>query len=220
MQKASELLDFQSLKRDKVAWIRRPTGGRAVLHDNDITYSCIFSGTIGSMGKNVMETYGIISKCFVTGLEKLGITCNSNDSFDELRETKREIKLPCFLAPNRKEIMINNRKLVGSAQKRSADAILQHGSIPFTDAYRMLPDYLQLSEEQRKVQKELLAAKSICVREIDPEIKLSDARRALMEGFKESLPFEAIDKPWTDEEIEKIDALANSKEFKIQWLRE
>jgi lipoyl(octanoyl) transferase len=220
MQKASEILELQSLKRDGVAWIRRPTGGRAVLHDNDITYSCIFPNSIASMGKNVMETYEIISKCLMSGLENAGIKCNSIDSFDALRETRREIKLPCFLAPNRKEIMVNGKKLIGSAQKRIANAVLQHGSIPMTDAYRKLPDYLQLSDEQRKIQKELLKSKSICVKEIDPLLQPGDARRALIKGFMTSLPIETIEKPWTEEEREKIAELANSKEFRKQWMGE
>jgi lipoate-protein ligase A len=218
MQKATDLLDFQSLKRDGVAWIKRPTGGRAVLHDHDITYSCIFPVSAASMGKNVMETYSIISKCLMAGLENAGIKCNSIDSFSNLREARREIKLPCFLAPNRREIMANGKKLIGSAQKRIADAVLQHGSIPITDAYRRLPNYLQLSETQRKIQKELLAQKSICLKEIDPVLKLPNMRKALIKGFTTSLPFEAIEKPWTDEEIEKIVAMAKSKEFRKQWM--
>jgi|WetSurMetagenome_2_1015567.scaffolds.fasta_scaffold96150_2 lipoyl(octanoyl) transferase len=217
MQKAPELLNFEQLNKDRKSWIRRPTGGRAVLHEEDITYSCIFPNSMPSMGKSVIETYAIISKCLTAGLEKARIRCNSHDSFDDLRDTMREVKLPCFLAPNRKEIMVNGRKLVGSAQKRIDLGVLQHGSIPFTDAYRRLPDYLQLSNEQRDIQKGLLASKSICLKEIDPGIKLVDVRRALIKGFVESLPVEAIEKPWTDEEIKKIEALANSEEFRNQW---
>ena len=92
-----------------------------------------------------METYRIISRCLMGGLNDVGIQCVSCDSTNALRETKREMKLPCFLAPNRNEIMVDGKKLVGSAQKRTAEAILQHGSIPLTSAYRNLPDYLKLS---------------------------------------------------------------------------
>ena len=220
MQKASQLLDFQSLNRDGMSWIRRPTGGRTVLHHHDITYSCIFPNSILSMGKTILESYSIISQCLIAGLKHAGIQCNSNDSFDDLKKTNREIKLPCFLAPNRKEIMVIGKKLIGSAQKRIANAVLQHGSIPITDAYRRLPEYLLLSDEQKKIQKELLVKKSTCLKEIDPKIKLPETRQALIKGFVESLPFESIEKPWTDEEIEKIEALADSKEFRERWMEE
>ena len=116
--------------------------------------------------------------------------------------------------------MVIGKKLIGSAQKRIANAVLQHGSIPITDAYRRLPDYLLLSDEQKKIQKELLVKKSTCLKEIDPKIKLPETRQALIKGFVESLPFESIEKPWTDEEIEKIEALADSKEFRERWMEE
>jgi lipoyl(octanoyl) transferase len=218
MQKASEILDEASLRKDGVAWIRRPTGGRAVLHDNDITYSCIFPGSIVAMGKNVMETYSIISRCLMAGLIMCGVQCDSHDSFDQFRETKREIKLPCFLAPNRKEIMAKGKKLVGSAQKRSSQAVLQHGSIPISDAYRKLPDYLLLPDAQRKAQKELLASKSVYLKEIEPTLEIAKVRKAIIKGFATSLPFETIEKSWTKEEIERIKVIAQSEDFRNQWM--
>jgi lipoyl(octanoyl) transferase len=220
MQKASALFDRERLARDGVAWIRRPTGGRAVLHEADITYSCVFPAQAEGMGKTVMETYGVISRCLMAGFERLGIECDSHDSGVELREAGREIKLPCFLAPNRREIMVRGRKLAGSAQKRSADAVLQHGSIPFTPAYRRLPEYLQLSEKQREVQKELLASKSICISEIDPKLTLADVRRALIEGFVATLPFEVVEKPWMEAERTAIENMAANREFKNRWMED
>ena len=218
MQKVGEVLDLSAMEKNNVAWARRPTGGRAVLHDNDITYSCIFPATITGMGKTVMDTYAVISHCLMAGLTKAGIQCAAGDCFDQLRETRRDVKLPCFLAPNRNEIMVGGRKLVGSAQKRSARAVLQHGCLPCTEAYRALPDYLQLSAPQRAIQKQLLAEKSICLREIEPGLKPARVKRALIEGFAETLSFPADESPWTNEEIEKIEALARSREFMEKWL--
>jgi lipoate-protein ligase A len=170
------------------------------------------------MGKTVMDTYAVISKCLMAGLTKAGIQCTAEDSFDQLRETKRDVKLPCFLAPNRNEIMVAGKKLVGSAQKRTVYSVLQHGSMPIAENYRMLPDYLLLSDEQRSIQKELLAAKSICLEEISPGIRSWDIRRALIKGFTDTLPFQADERPWSAVEIEKIGMLAKSEEFKEKWM--
>jgi lipoyl(octanoyl) transferase len=94
MQDASALLDFPAMNKNNIEWIRRPTGGRAVLHENDVTYSCIFPATIVEMGKSVMETYRIISRCLMEGLCHVGIQCETCDSTTALHETKGELKLP------------------------------------------------------------------------------------------------------------------------------
>ncbi len=217
MQDASAILDFSAMERNNVKWVRRPTGGRAVLHENDITYSCIFPATIVEMGKSIMETYRIISQCLLEGLKCIGIKCVSCGSTNALHETKHELKLPCFLAPNRNEIMVEGKKLVGSAQKRTAEAILQHGSIPLTSAYRKLPDYLKLSETQRKHQKKLLEEKSVCIDEISQNLSATEIIGALGRGFRTCLPFKAEEIPWSEEELHQIHSIAESKEFKRQF---
>jgi lipoate-protein ligase A len=218
MQKASGIFEQDTLNRGGVDWIRRPTGGRAVLHDGDLTYSCIFPAGAAGMGNNVMETYSVVSRCLMAGLESVGISCDLYDSFDALLETRREIKLPCFLAPNRREIMVFGKKLVGSAQKRSVGSVLQHGSIPFTAAFRRLPEYLRLSEREREIQKELLAVKSICLKEINPALTLPNVRRGLIRGFLATLPLETIEQPWTEKERAAIEKLAASAEFRNRWM--
>ena len=218
MQDASAILDFSAMKKNNVECIRRPTGGRAVLHDNDITYSCIFPATIVEMGKTIMETYRIISQCLMDGLKYVDIQCVSCDSTNALRETKREIKLPCFLAPNRNEIMVKGKKLVGSAQKRTAEAILQHGSIPLTSAYRNLPDYLKLPETQRARQKKLLEEESICISEISHNRSAAEIVGVLNSGFHARLPFKAEEIPWSKEEIRAIHSIMMDEEFKRQFV--
>lgn len=211
MQDAGHELDFVAMKKKGIAWIRRPTGGRAVLHEADITYSCIFSSSIPEMGKSIMETYGIISQCLIKGLSLLNINCTTCDSLDALRGAKGETKLPCFLAPNRNEIMVNGKKLVGSAQKRGAEAVLQHGSIPLTDAYRTLPYYLNLSDDRRRIQSQLLKDKSICITEILPDFRLLKIRQALKQGFSANLPFEVEERQWSQEELQSIDSIAGGE---------
>jgi lipoyl(octanoyl) transferase len=217
MQDASALLDFPAMNKNNVEWIRRPTGGRAVLHENDVTYSCIFPATIVEMGKNVMETYRIISRCLMEGLCHVGIHCETCDSTTALHETKGELKLPCFLAPNRNEIMVNGKKLVGSAQKRTASAILQHGSIPLTSAYRTLPDYLMLPDAERKHQIKLLEEKSVSIEDLGQKRSASSIISALSKGFRTCLPFKAEEIPWSEKEMSEISLQAESESFRKQW---
>ena len=219
-QKAMQILDIAEMEKNSAEWVRRPTGGRAVLHENDITYSCIFSTVLSEMGKDIAGTYAIISKCLMAGLNNAGISCEYSDSSIALHETRHEIKLPCFLAPNRNEIMYENRKLAGSAQKRTARSVLQHGSIPFSDAYRRLPEYLQLLPQERLAQKKMLEEKSACIEEINKSLTKKNIRESLIKGFIEILGYKTEEKNWTSEEIEKINAIAVSDEFKSKWINE
>jgi lipoate-protein ligase A len=177
-----------------------------VLHDGDITYSVTFPHGVREMGASIRETYGIISKCLMAGLKRASIDCEAHDSDGGLRGIGREAKLPCFLAPNRDELMVDGRKLVGSAQKRTAGGVLQHGSIPVNGNYRRLPDFLRISENEREKQAELLKSKSCCAGELAPGAGITFEKLAgcLMEGFAAALPFEGEAVPWSREEEEDI----------------
>lgn len=220
MQHPDELLDMKALERHGAEWIRRPTGGRAVLHHQDITYSCVFSRTIRRMGTTLAATYRLISQCLMHGLQIAGIACEPHDSpIDPLR-VRSEVKLPCFLAPNREEIMVGGRKLVGSAQKRQGKAVLQHGSIPLSCAFRQLPHYQRAAgmEERRRLVA-LLRKKCTCVAELLPEFEADEIMDALERGFSDVLPFDTVEEPWSSEELGDIVSLSESEEFKALWMR-
>jgi Lipoate-protein ligase A len=204
MQKADEILDFNRITSDNVSWIKRPTGGRAVLHDEDLTYSCIFPTNLHIMGATVQQSYAIITGCLISGLKLLGIPCQAHDSYKEYLNVKREVKLPCFLAPNRDEIMVDGKKLVGSAQRRTVKGVLQHGSIPLSNNYRKLPLYLKVSDKERERHQELLLAKSISIHEINPDITADNLTDALRRGFLRNLNLDCEYTNWTAPELREI----------------
>lgn len=199
-------LDLAALRAAGGGWIRRVTGGRAVLHDADITYSVTFPHAAHEMGSNIRETYNVISKCLMAGLRGASIMCETHDSDGGLRGIGRDVKLPCFLAPNRDEIMAAGRKLIGSAQKRTADGVLQHGSIPINGNYRKLPLYLRIDEAEREKQIALLTAKSCCVDELTggEDATFESMAGHLMNGFSAALPFMGELIPWSSEEEDAI----------------
>jgi lipoate-protein ligase A len=132
-------------------------------------------------------------------------------------DVKRQVKLPCFLAPNRDEVMVQGKKLVGSAQKRTSQAVLQHGSLPLTPAYRDLPDYLLIDSGEKKRQRELLAHKSICINEIDPALRFDLLVNALKDGFLTLPGIIPAEQGWTDLEKIEIYSIVTSNEFQQQW---
>ncbi|MCU0608180.1 MAG: lipoate--protein ligase family protein [Chitinispirillaceae bacterium] len=204
LQNADKIFDKEAMKRHRIASVRRLTGGRAVLHGDDITYACIFPRSVRAMGGSIHETYEIISGCLIRGLALAGIVCETHDSCIEYAATKRNLTLPCFLSPNRNEIMVSGRKLVGSAQKRTAGAVLQHGSIPLGTLFRRLPEFLALDETGRRQQQEMVVKKCACVNELVKNIMPDKLAGYLIEGFVETLPFYAREKPWQEHELREI----------------
>jgi len=114
--------DLEAARREGVGFVRRPTGGRSVLHRTEVTYCAVLPAHVLGGPK---EAYVLINEGLVRGLHLLGCAA----------EVAREGRVlppdagPCFQAPAPGEVMLAGRKLVGSAQVRVGENILQHGSI-------------------------------------------------------------------------------------------
>ena len=106
--------------------VRRPTGGRALLHDHEVTYSV----TAPAAGAALGESYRAINAILLQALGQLGVP--ATESPRRARATAPD-GAPCFAEPNVGELVAAGRKLVGSAQRRDEHALLQHGSILLED---------------------------------------------------------------------------------------
>ena len=138
-QTALGAYDRDRLAERGIDVVRRPTGGRAILHDREVTYSVVAPvADAGDLG----ESYARINRLLIAALHRLGLDAEVVDRTDPAQsnpELERLGPLPCFHHPSAGEITLQGRKLVGSAQWRSGDALLQHGSILVDD------DQLQLA---------------------------------------------------------------------------
>ena len=127
------------LMHNNIDVVRRITGGRAVLHQFEVTYALAGPLKDHFANKSLQETYRLIAEALNAGLKALGVP-ESFFSQDASRpEAMRESRLPqCFVAVSRYEIAQDARKIIGSAQKRSRDRFVQHGSIllDFNVAYQ------------------------------------------------------------------------------------
>lgn len=140
-QQLAREIDLDACRRVGVGWVRRPTGGRAVLHDDEVTYSVVVVQRLFPGG--VLETARILGEALARGLRHLGLEARLQHG--------REVggSAACFDAPSWHEIVIEGRKVAGSAQTRKDGCILQHGSIPLSfDAERMA-GLLNLGEGRR-----------------------------------------------------------------------
>ena len=155
-----DFVDQEFLNSCGIDVVRRLTGGRALLHDDEITYSYVCPVSFLKHGENVVESYKEISQILINAFAKLGIELD----FGGTRKPQGH-KDYCMLVSTGADLCWNGRKLIGSAQFRKEGYILQHGSI--------LYDYNKSLLE--KIFKEKVDTSSIVsVKEINPHITRQD----------------------------------------------
>ena len=135
-QTARDRYDLDEAERLGIDVVRRPTGGRALLHWREVTYSV----TAPISGDELKESYAGINGVLLYGLLKLGVDASEAAVAGR---TPAPGDLPCFAEPSQGELVTKGAKLVGSAQVRESGAMLQHGSILIGDDQRLIQDLLR-----------------------------------------------------------------------------
>jgi lipoate-protein ligase A len=129
---AESSIDVRQCAIEGIDVVRRPTGGRAVLHAEEFTYSFI-ADTV----EHNAVIYRMVHEVIMHALESIGVRsefCRS--TLDTLK--RKSLPVTCFTASARHELQVQGRKLVGSAQRRTGTVLLQHGSIPLTERHKEL----------------------------------------------------------------------------------
>ena len=134
-QKPGRALDLEYCRTRGYGVVVRPTGGKVVLHDMEVTYSVVGLQDAPAFSGGLDATYGAIATALAGSLLSLGlpVTLERRQRASSPREPS-----PCFLIPTRRELLVGGKKVVGSAQKRGRRAFLQHGSIPIDIDYEAL----------------------------------------------------------------------------------
>ena len=130
-QKVESAVDFDYCRDNGIEIVHRPTGGRAVLHDDEITYA-VASNDSSHFGSGVYANYRRIAEALNLGLERFGVPAALTPETRKAMGSRNGADPPCFLSPSRYELSVRGRKIVGSAQRRGRSGFLQHGSIPIT----------------------------------------------------------------------------------------
>jgi lipoyl(octanoyl) transferase len=122
-----DVVDLDACRALGIDVTRRPTGGRAILHDRELTYSLTLPAAVLGVEAGILPSYHRISRALRAGLEQLGVRTTMADESAGMRSNDRGPI--CFDRPSAHEILLDGRKLIGSAQVRRGGALLQHGSI-------------------------------------------------------------------------------------------
>jgi len=124
--------------------VHRPTGGRAVLHDDELTYAVV-SNDSGSFGDTIYGNYKRVSEALCLGYNRLGVPAVLAPETRKAALLENDGDPPCFLSTSRYELMVAGRKIAGSAQRRVRGSFLQHGSLPITCDRTALANATRLS---------------------------------------------------------------------------
>ena len=173
-------IDRAKAVEDGVQVVRRPTGGRVVLHGDDLTYMVV---TRLEPDRRPHDGFRIVSECIARGLRSLG----ADVALDRGRQGKSHVKhKPCFVSASRHEITYQGRKVVGSAQKIGNAAVLQHGSIPLGQGYLKVVEYMKCSDRERRSLLSEMGASTCCLYDLlASEPPASEIARVLAEAFGE-----------------------------------
>ena len=167
-------LDLEACRQAGVNVVRRPTGGRAVFHFNEFTYSVIAPQDNPLLGGPVLGTYRTIAQALVLGLGLMGIESELQRS-QSAGASVKDSPL-CFAAAGRYEITAAGKKLLGSAQRRVEGVILQQGSLLLAQDQNLAPFYRRTGESNATTAEELLGKK----------ISFEQAAVFMEQGFKKA----------------------------------
>lgn len=131
--------------------VRRPTGGRAILHADELTYSIMAQPSDPLVRGSLMESYHRIANALLFALEQLALTPRADRSYNLPAGTDPRAPV-CFERPSNFEIMVNGKKIIGSAQSRRMNGILQHGSLPLFGDIARITDVLRYPDEPARAE--------------------------------------------------------------------
>ena len=174
---ASSGIDAEKCRQAGVDVVRRPTGGRAVFHADEFTYS-FFSDS----SEQNSEIYRMGHEIIRRALEPLGIYAEfCRSTLQRSQGAQNAASVSCFTASAKYELQVQGRKLVGSAQRKTRNVLLQHGSLPLSGRHKELCGFINFSDENEQAEiSEELERKTISLEEILGYIPQYDLLTELM----------------------------------------
>jgi lipoate-protein ligase A len=214
--------DRARLARLGYGLVRRPTGGRAILHTDELTYSVIAPMEEPRVRGGVMESYQQLSAGLLRGLAVLGLNVRADKKYDQAEADSAKGPV-CFEVPSNYEITAGTagqtRKLLGSAQVRKRGVVLQHGTLPLHGDIGRICDTLTFeSEQERQRVRARVASRATTVAElIGRTVSWQEAARAMTQGFAEALNLDFRSAPLSPAEESQAATLRAEKYAAPEW---
>lgn len=208
-QKMAEEVDLAACRELRIDYVRRPTGGRAVLHDDELTYSVVISESL--LLGDVIQTYRVLSQGLLAGMRSLGANAEMVSLEGQTAQEKLEAmsSAACFNSPSWYEVVVGGKKIVGSAQTRKEGMILQHGSILLGMDADKLFTVLKTPEKLRLRLVRAFLSKATSLNEaLGRTVSWEEAWKAVADGFVEALSLDIHRGkllPWEEQRAKELE---------------
>ncbi len=202
---------------DSHGWhlVRRMTGGRAILHTDELTYSVTFPDSHPLVAGTILDSYRRLSTALMAALHDLGIDVHA----DKRSERATALGPVCFEVPSDYEITANGKKLIGSAQVRRHAGALQHGSLPLVgDLGRICETLVFPDETARQTQRERVLVRAATVYDVSGlNIPWEQAALAVANAFAETFSITLEDGCLSEAEADRAAALRDTRYGDDSW---
>ncbi len=205
-QKISDI-NTEYCSEHNIPIVRRQTGGRAILHNHELTYSFSVKTTHELFSKGLLDSYRKISSAFNNALLKVGLLPETRLR----RRSHHSRNSLCFHATSYGEITINNYKVIGSAQKRWSDGLLQQGSIPYSVDKDATVKVFRIEDAH------VTRDRIIGLKDIFPDFNHDTFKNIIKTSFEETFRIWLIPSSPSPEEISLAQEIESQKYLTIQW---
>lgn len=220
-QTVEKEINIDAVKSLNLGFVRRPTGGRAVLHDKELTYSVIVSEAHPNMPQSVTEAYRVISQGILEGFKQLDLNAyfsvpTTTNEIDNLRKPGSAV---CFDTPSWYELVVEGRKVAGSAQTRQKGVILQHGSILLDIDEEKLFSLFKFGNDRIKQRMmEGFKNKAVAINQlVNHPVSFEQAKDAFKIGFEKGLDIELEPYMLNDGEQKIVQDIEKRKYSNDEW---
>jgi lipoate-protein ligase A len=180
-QKETEI-NLNLCKQARFDVVRRPTGGRAILHAEELTYSVIYP----SKRLNVTKFYHLTHLPFVAALNDYHIAAEFNQTQTDFKRFYASEKSSiCFATTAKYEVALEKKKLIGSAQRVYEHAVLQHGSVLLGQFHEQLIDLLNITREKKNILKKYTKNKTAYIWQVSKNITAKALAKKITEKYTE-----------------------------------
>jgi len=212
-QNVNRACNLAECQKQNLPVIRRITGGRAVFHGKDLTYSLVGSSErYPELGQNVLETYHKTSQAFLQGLKMLGIECGWEKG--KKSENGKKSTWPCFASTSIYEVTHLGKKLIGSAQKRVGSRFIQQGSLPLSSVTAAQKIFLGNGENANNGFDKKFTSLSEA---LSQKINLPEVARVLKSAWEKFWKIELVEMELTPRLIQQTQELRDRKYSQGEW---